>query len=106
MYFFLLEQARLIQRRLVSGTKKQEAEKARKFSNLMFEGKVNSAIRMLCRNDNKGILPLSDETIQELKKKHSRPSGISEETLLNGPIHEVDETNFYKIDEDICLMHT
>ena len=69
----LMREARTIQRQLARSSRKQEKDCARTFANLMFEGKVSSAVRMLCDNDNKGILEMSTETMDQLLKKHQKP---------------------------------
>ena len=73
---------------------------------MMFEGKVNAAIRMLCESESGGVLPMSDETKAELKKKHPPPADIIPESLLNGPIAEVADSYFSKIDEGMILRAT
>lgn len=95
----LLKEGKIIQRRLTQSKMKEDADTARKFSNLMFEGKVTSAIRMLCDNDNKGLLSLSDETLDQLIQKHPEPADIKPESLLHGPVIEVDESYFNCVNE-------
>ena len=80
----LLRSGNTIQKRLVTSRKTKKEDVARRFSNLMFEGKVTAAVRMLCQAENKGVLPFSDETMTLLKKKHPCPTGIRSDTLLNG----------------------
>ena len=36
----------------------------------MFQGKVNSALRLLDKSNSGGVLPLSPETMKELRLKH------------------------------------
>ena len=40
------------------------------FHKLMIQGKVNAAIRLLSHSENSGVLPLNEETMQELQIKH------------------------------------
>ena len=42
----------------------------------MMQGKVKSALQVLSTNDNLGPLPLTDETLQELCKKHPDESNV------------------------------
>ena len=44
---------------------------------------------MLNNEDNNGVLPMSDETLSELKLKHPIPAGIKDHTLLNGPVRKM-----------------
>ena len=80
----LLRSGNMIQKRLVTSRKTKKEDVARRFYNLMFEGKVTAAVRMLCQAENKGVLPFSDETMTLLKKKHPCPTDIRSDTLLNG----------------------
>ena len=95
----LLKEGNVIQRRLIQSKRKEDVDTAGKFSNLMFKGKVTSAIRMLCDNENKGLAEMSEETMNELKKKHPEPAGIQPESLLYGPVTSVDESYFYGVNE-------
>ena len=99
----LLSQGSTIQRRLTKSVQKQRVDVARTFANLMFEGKVTAAVRMICDQESKGLLPLSDETLTQLKAKHPAPAGIADDTLLHGPIMEVDDTYFSGINGDLIF---
>lgn len=95
----LLQSGRSIQKRLIASQKKgKEEDTARKFSNLMFEGKVNAAVRMVCEQADKGVLPLNKDTLDQLKKKHPSPAGIMDKTLLFGPVRKIDPQYFHAID--------
>ena len=95
----LLQSGRSIQKRLIASQKKgKEEDTARKFSNLMFEGKVNAAVRMVCEEADKGVLPLNKDTLDQLKKKHPSPAGIMEKTLLFGPVGKIYPQYFHAID--------
>lgn len=58
----LLHEGKCIQKHLISsGNQTSDPEKtARIFSRLMFQGKVNAALRLLSRDENGGILSLGD----------------------------------------------
>ena len=99
----LLKEGRTIQRRLMKSVQKPTVDTARVFSKLMFEGKVTAAVRMLCEQDSKGVLPMSDETLAQLKKKHPEPAGLEAETLLHGPIAEVDDSYYNGINGDMIF---
>ena len=49
---------------------------------------------MLNNEEHNGVLPLSDETLSELKLKHPIPAGIRDNTLLNGPVRKFDSQYF------------
>ena len=98
----LIRQARTIQSQVnKKSSRKKKPDTARVFANLMFEGKVSAAIRMLCDEDNRGVLELSEETKAELMKKHPPPAPIKCDSLLCGPLLQIDEIYFSKIDSEI-----
>ena len=75
----LLQSGRTIQKRLVSGQNKKKEDTARKFANLMFEGKVTHALRMLSDDESQGVLPLTEETRAQLKKNTLPPPQFGKE---------------------------
>ena len=98
----LIRQARTIQSQVnKKSSRKKKPDTARVFANLMFEGKVSAAIRMLCDEDNRGVLELSEATKAELMKKHPPPSPIKCDSLLCGPLFQIDEIYFSKIDSEM-----
>ena len=72
----------------------------------MFEGKVTSAVRLLCESENTGLVEMSEATMKTLKEKHPPPAAILPETLLHGPINEVDASFFSNIDEQNIFRAT
>ena len=71
----LVIEGRTIQRQLEKrATKaneaKAEGQVARTFAKLMMEGKVKAALRILAQDSNDGVLPMSNEVLEALKKKH------------------------------------
>ena len=44
--------------------------KAKIFAKLVMEGQINSALRYLSENDGGGVLPLTDDVLQQLREKH------------------------------------
>jgi hypothetical protein len=70
---------------------------------MMFEGKVTAAVRMLCEQENKGLLPLTDANKKLLQEKHPAPAGIADETLLHGPILEIDDSYFSGINSEMIF---
>ena len=72
----LISEGQVIQKRLTSGKRKERDNLERVFAKLMFEGKINAALRYLTENHDHGILPSIQKTIKELKKKHPEPAKI------------------------------
>ncbi|KAK3891111.1 hypothetical protein Pcinc_004980 [Petrolisthes cinctipes] len=71
----LLEEARAIQKRPTRLPLNQKNEnKARNFADRMRQGKVASALRALNEEETGGVLPLTRDTILQLKEKHPPPS--------------------------------
>ena len=55
-------------------------------------GQVNSALRYLSDDQGGGILPLSDDVMEQLKEKHPEPQVVQLGSLLFGPIKDVPDT--------------
>ena len=74
----LLRQAEAIQERiLVSKQKMGEEHVARVFSKLVFEGKINAALRFLDTQAARGgVLPLSPENRAKLEALHPNPNPL------------------------------
>ena len=49
----------------------------------------------------KRILSLTDDILEELKRKHPHAATIQEDSLLHGPIDYISPNIFDSIDEDI-----
>ena len=71
--------------------------RAKIFANLVMTGQVNSALRYLSDDQGGGILPLSDDVMEQLKEKHPEPQGVQLGSLLFGPIKDVPDTLYYEI---------
>ena len=68
----LLREGEALQRRLPkqTGGRNSIAEKAKRLKNLVIEGKINPALRLLDSSAASGILPINSETCSLLKEKH------------------------------------
>ena len=64
-------------------------------------GQVNSALRYLSDDQGGGILPLSDDVMEQLKEKHPEPQGFQLGSLLFGPIKDIPDTLYYEINGDM-----
>ena len=84
----VLHEASTLQSRLPKINYKQMStdELAKRFSKLMLEGKVNPAIRLLNSDVSGGVLPLTDEILNDLKLKHPEASPTNDTTTLQGPL--------------------
>ena len=71
------------------------------FANLVMTGQVNSALRYLSDDQGGGILPLSDDVMEQLKEKHPEPQGFQLGSLLFGPIEDVPDILYYEINGDV-----
>ena len=72
---------------------------ARTFAKLMMEGKVKAALRILAQASNGSVLPMSNEVLEALKKKHPvrKPAVPSAVIVPNGPSQ--DPSHFILFDQ-------
>ena len=68
----ILREGTIIHQKLVTSQSRSRStdDIARVFSKLMFEGKVKAAIKFIEKNSDCGVLPATDEVIEQLKEKH------------------------------------
>ena len=92
----LLNEGCSIQHRLWTnkGERSNSEDTARKFANLMFQGKVKAALRFVSDKSRGSFLPISEQVgestvLEELIKKHPSPSPASSSSLI-----VTDSTNF------------
>ena len=98
----ILCEGRMIQRRLGNSRRATDPpNRAKIFANLVMTGQVNSALRYLSDDQGGGILPLSDDVMEQLKEKHPEPQGVQLGSLLFGPIKDVPDTLYYEINGDM-----
>ena len=79
----LLKEGEIIQDRLKSSRQRSPQDQARIFSNLMLQGKVSAAIKLLSSDPSIGVHEITDDVIKALKEKHPAPAPIADNTLLN-----------------------
>ena len=100
----LMRESRIIQKALVSSHSKQRDEQLSKnFAKLVFQGKINAALKMLDKNENGGVLHLSQDTVDSLKAKHPEARDADESVLIQGPKPFVDPVLFERIDESTIV---
>ena len=98
----IMNEGRTIQKRLIATKQKPKKDFAKIFSNLMLQGKVNAALKMLSQNE-VGVHQTNERIVNELKAKHPQPGVIAKETLYEGPINKVLPSYFDEIDENMVL---
>ena len=98
----LVKEGKIVQSRFnVDNNGRVEEDMVKSFRNLMINGKVNAALRLLDKSSNKGILPMNRETIEQLHEKHPKGKPLYEELIMEGPINEVNPVIFDTIDADL-----
>ena len=99
----ILKEGQIIQQKLTTTKKKSPDDAARIFARLMFVGKIKAALKFLDTNNEIGVLPSSKEVIDLLQEKHPPPAAIQPDTLINGPLDEVNHAHFANIDEQTIM---
>ena len=96
----LLREANTIQAKLLTNHKGLNEERlAKTFAKLVLEGKINAAMKLLDHQGGSGVLPLSERTINELKRKHPAASEADPSLLVDGEPPFVDPVMFENIAE-------
>ncbi len=96
-----MREERLIQRRLASSRRADPPNKAKVFPNLVMAGQIHSALRYLNNDDCGVVLPLNDDVIRQLKKKHPEAQEAHLGTLLFGPKEEVPDVIYQQINAEM-----
>ena len=100
----LIREVRCIQGRFnASRRPKKQEDLAKTFAKLVMEGKVSSAMKLLDKEHNVGVLNLNEEVIADLKAKHPNPEPATNRSLLHGPVMVVPAHFFDAIDEQSVL---
>ena len=107
----LLSEGKTIQSRikLSTPTVNNEETLSKKFAQLMMQGKVNPAIRLLEKGSKSGILPLSENTMECLLEKHPEASPRFEQMLLQGPTNKINDIIYDDINAELikkCSIKT
>ena len=97
----LLEEGEALQKRLTQCRKSSTCgDVARIFSKLMLEGKVKSAIRLLCDQKSSGILPINSDTTDALLEKHPVDQPADDTITFKGPLCRINPVIFENITND------
>lgn len=102
----LIKEVRQIQSNFLrsSNRKPQGPENlSKKFAKFMMEGKVSAALKLLDSTCATGLLPLTNEVMEQLKQKHPEPAPVEGSPLLYGPLLEIPDYFFDPIDEESIL---
>ena len=75
-----------------------------KVNKLMMRGNKKAAVRLLSANERGGVLPLNEETMNELKKRHPNSQPQFQHLLHRGSVQEVNPVIFVKLDETTILQ--
>ena len=98
----LLKEGRQIQHKMKQNSRINETpeETAKQFAKLMFQGKVNAALRLLDKQEALGVAKLDGNSIAKLRELHPDAKQADEEILKTGEIPYFDPVIFSNIDED------
>ena len=101
----LLGEGLVIQSRLNQHKGNKVNDLGKSFQNLMIKGNVNGALRLLSisNSNSNGILPLTEDTMEELRMKHPEANSLNDDLLLNGPMQLVNSVIFDAINEESIL---
>lgn len=81
----LLREGSTIQAKLPMNPKDlKEEQLAKTFAKVVLEGKINAAMKLLDQQSKRGVLPLPQSTINELKQKHPEASEANPSLLIDG----------------------
>ena len=96
----LLREARTIQSTLKKlTTKSNEESRSKRFAKFILAGNVKAALRELDENSSKGVLNLTNSTLEELLEKHPKGAEPDESVLLTGEMPLFDPVIFESINE-------
>ena len=97
----ILHEGWIIQRRLKTSKSRSAEDTARSFAKLIIQGKINAALKLLSSESENGVHKI-DDVLKQLQDKHPKPSPVTQNTLLFGPINKVLPSYFDNIDESIA----
>ena len=95
----LVKEGRIIQERIRSSCQGVSKDYAEIFANLMIQGRVSTALKILTSDLCIGVHKINGDVTNALKQKHPTPLPVLENTLLNGSVSEVLSCYFENINE-------
>ena len=99
----LLKEAQHIQEKLVKFHLSHRSKKdtASTFANLVCQGNIGGALKLLSDQSSNGVMPLTKSVIKELEEKHPNSSPImTDDSLLRGPLQQIEAYSYDEIDEE------
>ena len=93
----LIQECRIIQRRLSSNERRNKEDRAKTFAKLLFQGKINAAMKLLTNID-AGVHKVDDIILNKLQQKDPQSAPFTLDTLLNGPVNRFLASHFDEID--------
>ena len=97
----LLREGRMIQRRIQKSCRNDPPNKAKIFAKLVMERQINSALRYLSENDGGGVLPLTDDVLQQLREKHPEAQEAKLGSMLFGPVEDFPDSIYQHINGEM-----
>ena len=97
----LLREGRMIQRRIQKSCRNDLRNKAKNFAKLAMERQINSALRYLSENDGGGVLPLTDDVLQQLREKHPEAQEAKLGSLLFGSVEDFPDSIYQQINGEM-----
>ena len=97
----LLRKGRMIQRRIQKSCRNYPPNKAKIFAKLVMEGQINSALRYLSEKGGGGVLPLTDDLLQQFREKHPEAQEAKLGSLLFGPVEDFPDSIYQQINDEI-----
>ena len=82
------------------------ANKAKIFAKLVLGGQINSALRYLSVGNSGGVLPVTDDVMNQLMDKHPSAQEARLGSLLYGPIEDVPHVLFQQINGEMVREAT
>ena len=78
----LTRECRAIQYRIVNAAARKIASVNKRFSDLMFLGKVNAALKLLSKEGSTGLVQINDQIINTLQEKHPQAQPKFDDLLI------------------------
>ena len=97
----LLREGRMIQRRIQKSCRNDPPNKAKVFAKLVMEGQISSALRYISENDVGGVLPLTDDVLQQLREKHPEAQEAKLGSLVFGPVEDFPDSIYQQINGEM-----
>ena len=97
----LIQECRIIQR-FSSNERRNKEDKAKNFAKLVFQRKINAAMKLL-RDTDAGVHRVDDTILKEQQQKHPLPAPLTSDILLNGPVNRVLPSYFDEFDETMVF---